>query len=134
MSNVLYDKGRNAFLTGGVNWTSDTIKIALVSSSYTPDTANDQYWSTVNTYLVNSAQTLASTTATAGVADAADVTFSAVSSGSTVKYLVIYKDTGTASTSPLIALIDSYTGLPFSTSGSDVTVVFDNGSNKIFKL
>jgi hypothetical protein len=48
--------------------------------------------------------------------------------------LVIYKDTGMASTSPLIAYIDTATGLPYTPSGGNIDVAWDNGSNKIFKL
>jgi hypothetical protein len=55
--------------------------------------------------VVGTAQTLTSPTVTAGVADAADVTFSSVS-GATVEAILIYKDTGTASTSRVAALID----------------------------
>lgn len=55
--------------------------------------------------VVGTAQTLTSPTVTAGVADAADVTFSSVT-GATVEAVLIYKDTGTASTSRTAALID----------------------------
>jgi len=46
----------------------------------------------------------------------------------------IYKDTGTESTSYLIANINSATGLPVTPNGGDIIVQWDNGSNKIFKL
>lgn len=55
--------------------------------------------------VVGTAQTLTSPTVTAGVADAADVTYSSVT-GATVEAILIYKDTGTASTSRVAALID----------------------------
>lgn len=55
--------------------------------------------------VVGTAQTLTSPTVTAGVADAADVTYSAVS-GATVEAILIYKDTGTASTSRCACIID----------------------------
>jgi hypothetical protein len=48
--------------------------------------------------------------------------------------VVIWKDTGNPATSPLIALIDTATGIPVATTGGDITVYFDNGANKIFKL
>jgi hypothetical protein len=54
--------------------------------------------------------------------------------GSSVEALVIYKWTGDAATSPLIAYIDSAAGLPFTPAGVAQTVVWDNGANKIFKL
>ena len=55
--------------------------------------------------VVGTAQTLTSPTVVQGVADAADVTFSSVT-GATVEAILIYKDTGTASTSRCAALID----------------------------
>ena len=134
MANALYDAGRNAFLTGAINFTSDTIKMALVSSSYTPNLSTHDFWNDVSANVVGTPQTLTTKTATAGVADCDDVTFSAVASGSTVSYLVLYKDTGSTATSNLIACYDTATGLPISTSGADITIRIDNGSNKLFKL
>jgi hypothetical protein len=136
MANALYDTGRNAFLTGGVNWTSDTITAVLVktTSGYTVNLATDQYLSTiVSGNRVATSSALASKTASAGVADAADITFSAVT-GSAAGAVVLYKNTGTDTTSQLIAYIDTATGLPVTPNGGDITVSWDNGSNKIFKL
>lgn len=55
--------------------------------------------------VVGTAQTLTTPTDVSGVMDADDVTYSAVS-GATVEAVLIYKDTGTASTSRCAALID----------------------------
>lgn len=76
---------------------------------------------------------LSSKTVTDGVADAADVTFTSVS-GAVSEALVIYKDTGTASTSRLIAFIASATNLPVTPNTGDIIVAFDNGPNKVFRL
>jgi hypothetical protein len=131
--NALYDKGRNAFLEGGINWISDTIKAALVDLNYTPDLANDQFWSTPAAHVVGTPQVIGSAAAAAGVANGGAVTFTAVT-GNQVKYLVIYKDTGTAGTSPLIACIDTATGLPVTPNGGNINVSWDTGANKILKL
>lgn len=133
MANAIYDKGREAFLTGAINWSSDTIKVALVTSSYTPNLASHQYYSSVNSNVVGTPQTLANKTVTNGVADGDDVTFTAVSA-STINYVLIYKDTGSAATSPLICLFDTASGLPLTVAGDNVETRFDSGSNKIFKL
>jgi hypothetical protein len=45
-----------------------------------------------------------------------------------------YKDTGTESTSLLIFYIDTATGLPCTPNGGNITVAWDSGANKIFKL
>lgn len=138
MSNALYDKGREAFLTGAINWSSDTIKVVGVTSSYTPNLSTHQFHSDLGANIVFTSGALGTKTTTAGVADAADITISAVS-GSAVQYLAIYKDTTVSGTSPLIALLDTATvngsgNLPFTPNGGDVQITWDSGANKIFKL
>ena len=109
------------------------IKACLVdSASYTPDTAADQFLSDLSGVVATSGN-LTSKTTTDGVADAADVTFSSVT-GNQSEYIVVYQDTGTPSTSRLIALVDTATGLPVTPNGGDIVVQWDSGANKIFKL
>ena len=48
--------------------------------------------------------------------------------------MILYKHTGVESTSRLIAYIDTGVGMPFTPSGADYLVVWDDGANKIFKL
>ena len=134
MSNALYDKGREGFLDGSIDWDTDTIKAALVKTAYTPDLANHDNWDDVSANVVGTPQTLTGKTVAAGVADAADITFSSVS-GDQCSYIVLYKDTGTPSTSRLIACIDTATGLPVTPNGGDITVTWDDTAGlKIFKL
>lgn len=135
MANALYDKGREAFATGGINWTGDTIKAVLVDTgAYTVNLATHQFLSDIPSGArIATSAALGTKTATAGVCDAADVTHPAVS-GASVEAVVLIKDTGSAATSPLIAYIDTATGLPVSPNGGDINIVWDNGANKIFKL
>ncbi|MDX7854406.1 hypothetical protein [Aeromonas caviae] len=133
MANALYDKGREKFLTGAINASADTLKCALIKDTYAPTLGSDEFFSTLSSHVVGTPQTLTSKTVTGGVLDAADVTFSAVPTAA-VKYCAIYKDTGSAATSPLIALFDTAAGLPVSTNGGDIIIAWDNGTNKIFKL
>lgn len=134
MANALYDLGRQAFLEGTIAYLTDNIKAVLVSSGYTPSTTTHQFLSDIpGGSRVATSGNLASKTSTAGVANAAAVTFTAVT-GAQCLYLVLYKDTGTAATSPLIAIFDTATGLPVTPSGGDITITWDTGANKIFKL
>ena len=135
MSNVLYDTGRNAFLTGSINWLSAPIWGVLVDTGlYTPNFATDQYLSVIPVgALISTAGPLTGMSASAGVADAADLSFTAVS-GSTVEAVVLYVNSGVPGTSQLIAYIDTAAGLPFTPSGGNVAIQWDNGANKIFKL
>lgn len=134
MANALYGKGKEKLLSGAINMSTDTIKASILSSAYTPNLSTDEFWSTILANLLNSSQTLASKTVTLGVFDAADITFTAVTAGSTAKAIVLYKDTGLSSSSPLIAYIDTLTGFPLATNGGDIQVIWDSGANKIFAL
>lgn len=132
MANRLYDLGRAAFGNAVINWLGDTIKVALVSSAYTPNTATHQFWSDVNANVIGTPQALTSKTNVGGLMGAANPTFSAVASG-TVGFLVYYKDTGIPSGSSLIGIVDTATGLPVTANGGDISVTID-ATNKIFKL
>lgn len=135
MANALYGKGREGFLGGDIDWDADTIKVALVDSvEYTLAITTDDFLADVTAGgIVATSSALASKTKTLGVADAADITLSSVS-GSQFEYIVLYQDSGSASTSRLICCIDSATGLPCTPNGGDITIQFDSGANKIFKL
>jgi hypothetical protein len=135
MANALYDLGREGFLDGTIDWDTDNIKVVLVDAAdYTVNLAADNDLADIIAGgRVATSANLTSKTVTAGVADAADVTFSTVT-GDVSEALVIYQDTGVESTSRLIAYIDSATGLPVTPNGGDITVTWDSGANKIFKL
>lgn len=134
MANALYGKGKEKILSAAINWSSDTIKAALVSSAYSPTLATDEFYSGISANVLNTPQTLGTKTLTLGVFDAADITFTAVTAGATAKAVVLYKDTGLAGSSPLLAYIDVITGFPLATNGGDIQVVWDAGVYKIFAI
>lgn len=136
MANGLYDKGRQGFLDGDIDWSADTIQAILVDTAlYTVNLNTHDFLNDVPVGArVGSPITLSSKTSTDGVADAADISFTGLSSAPSIEALVIYKSTGTESTSALIAYIDTATGLPVSSGATQVDVQWDNGANKIFKL
>lgn len=135
MANGLYDRGRQGFLAGEIDWDADTIKLMLVDhADDTPSLTGDNALSDrAAGARVATSGAFASKTTTAGVADAADVTLSTVT-GDPSESIDIFKDTGTESTSYLIANIDTATGLPVTPNGGDIICQFDSGANKIFKL
>ena len=116
-----------------VDFDTDTIKVALLSSSYTPNQDTDEYFDDVSTHEVSGTgytaggNTLASKTVgyTAGTNvtkfDAADVTWT--SSTITARYAVVYVATGTASTSALIGYVDF--GSDQSSSSGTFSIVWD---------
>ena len=134
MASKLYGNFLLKALNKEVDFDSDTIKVALLSSSYTPDQDAHDYFNDVSTYEVTGTgyttggATLASKTATYDsatnviVLDAADVTWS--SSTITARYAVVYDSTGTASTSALIGYVDF--GSDQSSTNGNFTITWDS--------
>lgn len=135
MANALYDLGREGFLAGDIDWDANDIRLIFIDEA--DDTidlaADDNLDDRAAGSRVGTSGAFASKTTTAGVADAADVTVSTVT-GDVFESIDIYKHTGTESTSRLIANIDTATGLPCTPNGGNITVTWDSGANKIFKL
>ena len=135
MANALFAKGREGFLDGSIDGDTNDIRLILVDhGTDTPNVSTDDTLDDIGAGArVATSNALDSPTVTDGVADAADEVLTAVS-GATVESIVIYKHTGTESTSRLIAYIDTATGLALTPNGGDVTIAWDSGANKIFKL
>lgn len=136
MTSVVYPLYKEALLTGSSNisLTSGTVKvIGIDTADYTYSTAHDMLDDVAAGARVGTATLTSGKSVTAGVFDADDVTMSSVS-GDQFEALIIYIDTGVESTSRLVAYIDSGTGLPFTPSGGNITITWDSGANKIFKL
>jgi hypothetical protein len=133
MANALYPKWKEQLLqfTANNNLSAGTVKVALVTAGYTYSSAN-QFYSSVSASVVGTPQTIGSKTFTDGVFDGGDVTFTAVT-GSQVVSLVIYIDTGSAATSPLVAFLDTgVTNLPVTPNGGDITITWN--ASGIFAL
>lgn len=137
MANRLYDPFVNSYMTQGANQVdleTDTIKAVCVDAAdYTIDTVNHDFLDDIPVSARVATATLTGKTVTGRVFDAADTTFTGVT-GDEFEYVILYKDTGVESTSRLIAVFDTATGLALTPSGSDVIAQWDNGANKIFKL
>lgn len=133
MANKFYPKGKKKILDADIDLLVDTIKVALFKSTYTYDAAHE-FLSDVSAHIISTAQALAGRTTTDGVFDANDITYPAVTAGYSATQLVLYKDTGVAGTSALVAHFDVITNFPVTTNGADVIITWDNGANKIFAI
>lgn len=133
MANTMYAKGKQALIEGAINLESDTIKAVLIDlADYTPNFAtHDNLDDVAAAARVGAPQTLANKTFTDGTFDADDVTFPNVT-GDVCEAILVYKDTGIESTSRLLMLIDTATGLPVTPGGGNVIVQWN--ASGIFSL
>lgn len=107
--------GDDSIVSSAINLKTDTIKLSLHGSGFTPDVDADEFFSNVDNEVGASGSYVAGggtlTTAIStddvddeGVFDATDISFT--SATISARYAVIYKSTGVAATSPLILVID----------------------------
>jgi hypothetical protein len=134
MANALYVAFRNGVLGSHatrVDLDADTIKAALIDhGTDTPAPTTDDFYNDISAGLVGALSSALANktigTVAAGVFDADNVTFSAVT-GNSVESVNLLKDTGNAATSDLIAYFDTATGLPVTPNGGDITVTWAAG-------
>lgn len=135
MANKMYGKAKEKFLSGAIDFMTHNIKVLAVDGAdYTPNLDTHEFHSDIpGAAIVATSPNLTGKSVTLGVADADNVTFTSVT-GDPFEYLVIYRDTGTSATSPLIVLIDTAGGLPYTPFGANIIISWDNSANRIFRL
>lgn len=137
MANFVYSKAKEAILKGQVDVTSDSLKVILIDKAfYTPSQSSDTFVSDISASAIKKrSDNILNVICISGVVDADDL-FISDYDGSAFDAIVIYKVGSSDLDSNLLFFIDNATGIPFtgSSSSSPVTIVWDNGPNKIISL
>jgi hypothetical protein len=132
MANTIYPLWKAGIIQASANTAlTGNLKVALVNSTTFPYSAANQFFSSV-TSTVAAGVALATKTYTNGTLGAASVVFTAVPGPTVGQALVLYVDSGVASTSPLVAYIDTATNLPVTPNGGDITITWN--ASGIFAL
>ena len=132
VSTSAYTSLQKNILCGNIDFVNDTIKAAVVTSSYSSSTGHE-YWSTVAAYEAVADDYVA------GVLQNVDVVAGWNSMNvvcdrytwpgptyATGRYIIIYKDTGDPATSPLITVINL---------SQNMTIIgIDFGENGLYRL
>lgn len=127
MASGIYDSFFQQSVNGNIDWDSDTIKIALVTSSYVVDLVNHDYFDDITNEVSSSGYTAGgatlsnasiSTASNVITLDADNIVWNTVTFNA--RAAIVYKDTGTDSTSPLMFYYDFVTDR--SPSGANFTI------------
>ncbi|UBB15420.1 hypothetical protein [Comamonas odontotermitis] len=132
MPNTSYPKGMEKLLSAQINLLNDDLRVALLPPTYTYSVAHE-FLSNLGTR-IGTDMVLANKDVTGGVFDADDVATDPLPPGNTAKSVAIYKNTGNASTSPLLFFFDTVTGLPMATNGGAINFPWNDGPDKIAVL
>jgi hypothetical protein len=134
MASVIYNSFKKKIMDGSIDLDTDDIKVALVTSTYTPDQDAHDFFDDITNEVGASGSYAAGGSSLAGKAvtqdntdnegvfDANDLAFT--SATITARAAILYKNTGVASTSPLIAYIDF--GSNQSSSTGTFTIIWDS--------
>jgi hypothetical protein len=133
MASVIFNNAKKLLGDGTINWPANTIRVALVTTAYTPDIDAHLYVSSITNELSGtgySRKDLANKSVVVDNAnDRADykadnVTWTAISaSGATAGAAVVYKFGTVDGDSPLIAYVDITDTIM---NGGDFTIKWDN--------
>lgn len=119
MASALYQEFKEQLLTAGLDLEADDIRVILIDTAdYTFSQTHDFLDDVAAGARVATSSALASKTISNGTFDAADKTLTAVT-GDPSEALILYKHTGTESTSNLICYID---GLSVTPNGGDIVI------------
>lgn len=134
MADLIFNSALEDEATGAIDYNTDTFKILLVTSTYTPNKDTHTRRSDVTNEVTGTGYTAGGATCACTVAkdtanDRVTLTFAATSwatSTITARGAVIYKSTGTAANDPLVCYIDFgadvvTTATTFSVSASVIT-------------
>lgn len=134
MSTFKYDTAAVAFGTKQIDWLNDNIGAMLVGAGYSPSKAHDQYVSDIPApaIIARSAQ-MTSMAINNGVFSGIVPEFDALLSSTEAVALILYLNTGTDSTSQLIYYSSDGLGFPFTPSGINYFVTFDQANGGWFQ-
>lgn len=135
MANTVYPLAKQGFMSKQIDLVNDSIKVALLTSSYTYSAAH-QFVSDLGANIVARSVALTGKSVTNGVFNAASPVTAAAVTGSAVAKLAVFDDTpGTDGAKQLLQYIDTVSsGLPVTPNGGDINITIDSGANKIFAL
>lgn len=127
--NAVYPSALDAFLSGQINYPTDTIRVVALRPSYDHDAAHDTLADVP--FAARIATTILSGKAIAGgEATAGPITITPAT-GDVIGALVVYQDTTVEATSRLIAYLGKRADLvPISvlTNGQPITITWPNGN------
>lgn len=133
MSNAVYPKIKETMLNYALGL--GVLKAVLIDLTQYTYSAAHQFMSSVPSGArVVAPIVMTGVSQTLGVLTAGNLSWTGLSGVPAVGAVMLYLDTGSDASSPILAYIDTATGLPTSSNPARVDVQWDTGANKILAL
>jgi hypothetical protein len=127
MANQRYQLANQKLGEAVFNWVSDDMQAILLTAAYVPNFGTDEFLSDITSGIVSSAVSLTTKTNNRGALGAANTSFSGVPAPDLVSQLVLFKNTGSAATSPLFGYVNVASGLILTATGGLIVAVWTGG-------
>jgi hypothetical protein len=127
-ANAWYDSGLEGFAGGDVAWDTSDIRLILI------DEADDTIDLVVDDFLDDRAGASRVAVSSSFAGKANDVTLTSVTGDQSESIDIYCHDGGADAARRLLLNFDTATGLPITPDGGNITVQWDNGTNKIARL
>lgn len=134
MSNVIYDAARVAFAKKQIDWEADTIGVSLINTSLYTFSQSHLVLADVAAGSRVAFSTLDNRSVSSIGGMLADATTVFAVSGAQVSALIIYWQGVSEATSTLLTYLDTLAGLPYTPTGADVLLSWNNTTSGIFRL
>ena len=102
----IYPLARQLFATGGLDWATANVKVAVLAAGYTPDFTQEYISGIPASVILGTSGNITGKTGAAGFLNGDTTSFGVIGAG-TAGYILFYKDTGNPSTSVLILFLDT---------------------------
>jgi len=134
MANAIYPKWKERLMESGsgANLGNNNVRAYLIDTGVYTYSDSHEFVSNLTGIVGSASGTFQNKTFVDGVFDADNISFTSVT-GNSAEAIVIFIDSGSTSTSRLVAYLDTgFTGLPITPNGNDIPVVWP--ASGIFKL
>lgn len=131
----VYGKGRKALNSGQIDWLTASVQAMLVSAVYAPQPNTDQYVSDIPSaaVIIRDVALTGLGISNAGVCFGTIPQFVALTATAPVAAVVLYANSGTDSSSPLIYYSSSGSGFPFLPQGFTYVIGYDQANGGFFQ-
>lgn len=136
MESQLFPVARQLGLTTGIGWTSGNMRAVLLADSYTPTFTEDALDDIPSEVRIATSELITGRTAVNGLAGCSTIRLGTVLSDVLCSKVVVYKDTGTESTSTLLLFIgdDGLISQPFAPVGFEYFIYPNAADGGLFRL
>lgn len=130
---IILPLAREKFATKQLDWVAQSMRAALIRSTWVPDYNTQQYLSSIASFIISRSAVIGNRSADDGYCNGDNPIFNNVA-GEEFGSVILYQDSGWDTSSLMVAHITEVNGLPYTPDGSSVELIVDQAFGGFFRL